>query len=755
MTGEAMRETMDRLGPYKLLRRLGEGGMGVVHLSLDDEGRQVAVKVLHPHVAADLKARDRLTREVETMRRVRSPRVAAVIDAELTGRTPFIVTRFAPGRTLEETVLSDGPLSAEGVIRLARGLCEALIAIHAADVIHRDFKPANVMLVDGDPLVIDFGIAHLVNATRLTQTGMFVGTPGYLAPEIIRDEEITQAADVHALAATVFFGATGKPPFGTGTFESVCYNIMEGRANIDQAPVWLRGWLRAAFAVDASVRPDARRLLAMSRALDPSLTAFQESPVRAGDTRRIGGSGGNGEGAGASRLRGTMAPGTPGVSGAARIPGVPGVSGVSGADDGTRVLDDGARVLNDGTRVLDDGTRVLSDGTRVLGDGTRVLTDGGRVPAGSGAEGAEPGEARTTREKLAREDSFSDLLPPVKYAEPERRRKAVAASAPPAVSPPSTSPPPAAPPPYSPPAYAPPPAGYAPQPAYPPAPYGPPPGHAAPPGYAPPPPHPDQRAVYPPAPPPAPGAAPGSAPPPVGARPYQPDQGHGPEPRQDRPRYRAGHPLLAAVLLVVVVAFARMVPVLACVFMVVVVLCLRVGEHLWGDLAERRSVRGSSASDPLLAVLGTPWALIKSALATLVITPLAAMFGVCAWGGLHYLAQMDGDSAAAWGASAFVAGLFVLPGGGKPRKAVARTLTAVIRSPGAGMVVTILFGTLAFFAVMAAVTAEPSWTPWEAPSQVINSLSASARSSATGLVSGLVKDLLKNLGLSFLAFWGK
>ncbi|RCG32278.1 serine/threonine protein kinase [Sphaerisporangium album] len=744
MTGETMRETMDRLGPYRLLRRLGEGGMGVVHLSLDDEGRQVAVKVLHPHVAADLKARDRLTREVETMRRVRSPRVAAVIDAELTGRTPYIVTRFAPGRTLEETVLSDGPLPADAVIRLARGLCEALIAIHAADVIHRDFKPANVMLVGGDPLVIDFGIAHLVNATRLTQTGMFVGTPGYLAPEIIRDEEITQAADVHALAATVFFGATGKPPFGTGTFESVCYNIMEGRANIDQAPVWLRGWLRAAFAVDASARPDARRLLAMSRALDPSVTALQESPARAGDTRRIGGSGGagNANGEGAGRLRGTMAPGTPGAPGVAGVPGVP---GVSGADDGTRVLD--------------DGTRVLDDGTRVLGDGTRVLTDGTRVLAGSGAEGNEPDEPRTKREKLAREDSFSDLLPPVRYAEPERRRRAAAASSsPPAVSPPAVSPPraspPAAPPAAAPPAYAPPPASYAPPPAYPPAPYGPPPGYA-------PPPYPDQRVAYPPAPPPAPGAARGSAPPPAGARPYQPDQGpgHGRGPegeaRRDRPRYRAGHPLLSALLLVVAVAFARMVPVLGCVFMVVVVLCLRVGEHLWGDLADRRAVRGSSASDPLLAVLGTPWALIKSALATLVITPLAAMFGVCAWGALHYMANMDGDSAAAWGASAFVAGLFVLPGGGKPRKAVARTLTAVIRSPGAGMVVTIIVATLAFFAVMTAVTAEPSWTPWEAPSQVINSLSASARSSATGLVSGLVEDLLKNLGLGFLAFWGK
>jgi serine/threonine protein kinase len=272
-------EVPTRIGRYRLLRQLGEGGMGVVHLGLDEEGREVAVKVLHPHVASDLKARDRLTREVETMRRVRSPRVAEVLDADLVGAAPYIVTRFAPGRTLEQTVLQDGPLRDRDLVRLARGLCEALVAIHSADVIHRDFKPANVMLVGGEPLVIDFGIAHLVNATRLTQTGMFVGTPGYLAPEIIRDDEITQAADVHALAATVFFAATGKPPFGSGTFEAVCYNILEGKAQVDLAPGWLRGWLRLALAPEAGSRPTASSLLRMSRALDPSMTAFRETPA--------------------------------------------------------------------------------------------------------------------------------------------------------------------------------------------------------------------------------------------------------------------------------------------------------------------------------------------------------------------------------------------------------------------------------------------------------------------------------------------
>ncbi|MFI7132251.1 serine/threonine-protein kinase [Nonomuraea sp. NPDC050153] len=260
----------EHLGPYRVVRKIGEGGMGVAHLGLDAAGREVAIKVLHPHVAADLKARDRLLREVETMRRVCSPYVAEVIDAQLAGDRPYVVTRFAAGRTLEDTVLADGPLEAREVIRLAQGLCQALVAIHAADVIHRDLKPSNVMLVGGEPLVIDFGIAHLVDAARLTQTGMFVGTPGYLAPEIIRDSQITQAADVHALASTVFFAATGLPPFGTGTFEAVCFNTMEGRAQIDKAPQWLRGWLSRAMQVDPAARPGARELLRMARALDPA-----------------------------------------------------------------------------------------------------------------------------------------------------------------------------------------------------------------------------------------------------------------------------------------------------------------------------------------------------------------------------------------------------------------------------------------------------------------------------------------------------
>ncbi|WP_210154617.1 serine/threonine-protein kinase [Microbispora oryzae] len=654
-------EAPERIGPYRLLRRLGEGGMGVVHLGLDGEGREVAVKILHPHVATDLKARDRLTREVETMRRVRSTRVAEVLDADLTSAAPYIVTRYAPGRTLEQTVLDDGPLGPHDVIRLARGLCEALVAIHAADVVHRDLKPANVMLVGGEPLVIDFGIAHLVNATRLTQTGMFVGTPGYLAPEIIRDTEITQAADVHALAATVFFAATGQPPFGSGTFESVCYNILEGKARIDVAPLWLRGWLGLALASDAAARPTAASLLKLARALDPSVTTLRESPQ----------------------------------------------------DGGTRVLD--ASSVN--------GSR---NGTSGHGE-TRVLDDAA-APAGVSRDG--------TSVLPADHNGYADLLPPVNYVEPERPRREPRA---PRSRRPVSAPPPAHP---SAPAYGE--AGY---------------GAA---GYAPPPPyqtglgppHPDQRvAGYP-----APQAA---TPPHIMARPDAPPVEGDPyaaRPHEaDRPRYRTRHPVLGALLLITLVALACLLPVIVGLFAVVAALCLRVGHYLLADLSERRSVRGSSGADPILAVLGTPWALIKAVLATVLQVPLAAMFGMCVWGGLVYVGKLPTDPAAAYAAGAFAGGLFVLPGGGAPRKAVARALSSAIRSPGAGMIVTIAVATVALFAVMTALSAGASWTPWDPPHVAVNHIVTDLRhkgqDTVMNLVGGVVGDIMDRIGLGFLTFW--
>jgi predicted Ser/Thr protein kinase len=262
--------TPERLGPYRLLERLGEGGMGIVYLARDSAERMVAVKALRPSVAAEPTARRRLAREVETMRRVHSPFVAEVIDADVTSDPPYIVTRYVPGRTLEDIVGESGPLAGAALARLATGLAAALTAVHAAGVVHRDLKPGNVLMVDGEPVVIDFGIAQLPETTRLTMTGMFMGTPGYLAPEVIEGRQSSSAADVHSWGATMAFAATGRPPFGTGTFETIFYRIVHGQPDLDACPSPLLWLVVRALARDPARRPAAGELSEWAAALDPS-----------------------------------------------------------------------------------------------------------------------------------------------------------------------------------------------------------------------------------------------------------------------------------------------------------------------------------------------------------------------------------------------------------------------------------------------------------------------------------------------------
>ena len=270
----------DRLGPYRLLERLGEGGMGVVYLATDPNQRKVAVKALRPVIAADPNARRRLAREVETMRRVRSPFVAEVLDADVTSDPPYIVTRYVSGRTLEEIVSQGGPLTGPQLARLASGLALALAAVHAAGVVHRDLKPGNVMIANGEPVVIDFGIAQVPDSTRLTQTGMFMGTPGYLAPEVIEGKPSGPASDVHSWGATVAFAATGRPPFGTGAFETIFYRIINGQPDLDGFPAPLQSIVGQALSRDPARRPDTAELCRCTSALDPSSLA----PARAAAT---------------------------------------------------------------------------------------------------------------------------------------------------------------------------------------------------------------------------------------------------------------------------------------------------------------------------------------------------------------------------------------------------------------------------------------------------------------------------------------
>jgi predicted Ser/Thr protein kinase len=247
----------EHLGPYHLLSRLGAGGFGEVHLALDPEGRTVAVKVLHPHVAADSAALARLAREVETMRRAGGENIAEVLDASLDGDRPYLVTRYVQGRPLSAV-----PVPVADLHALAAGLARALVAMHEAGVVHRDLKPANVMITEGQPVVIDFGIAQALDSLAVTASGAVVGTPGYLAPEVLEGGTAGPPADVFAFGATLAYAATGRHPYGTGPASAVAYRVVHHEPDLEGVPGWLRPLLARCLAADPAARPSAAEICA-------------------------------------------------------------------------------------------------------------------------------------------------------------------------------------------------------------------------------------------------------------------------------------------------------------------------------------------------------------------------------------------------------------------------------------------------------------------------------------------------------------
>ncbi len=374
----------ERLGPYRLRERLGEGGMGVVYLACDPDDQLVAVKVLRESLPAEATARRRLAREVDTMRRVHSPYVAEVIDADVEGSPPYIVTRYVAGQTLEDVVAADGPITGQGLAALARGLAGALQAIHLAGVVHRDLKPGNVMLVDGEPVVIDFGIAQSPDSTRLTMTGMFMGTPGYLAPEVIEGRPSGPAADVHSWAATIAYAATGRPPFGTGQFEAIFYRIVHGQPELEAMPAPLLPIVLAGLARDPSRRPSAADLAALTASLDPA--ALVPAP------------------AGASLNGGAHQAAVSLSSDVTRTAlDVPGRAALGGAPGGQGLLGNGAAL----------GSSVGSPAAPLRGPDAPLRSTA--PPAAPAAAAAWPG---TRPIAIQPKDDFADLLPPVRYGQP-------------------------------------------------------------------------------------------------------------------------------------------------------------------------------------------------------------------------------------------------------------------------------------------------------------------------------------------------
>ncbi|MFI7317713.1 serine/threonine-protein kinase [Streptomyces venezuelae] len=253
------------IGPYRLLGRLGSGGMGRVYLGRSAGGRTVAVKVVHPHFALDEEFRARFRREVDAARRVGGDWTAPVLDADPDASVPWVATGYAAGPSLTEAVRDGGPLPEHSVRVLGAGLAEALAHVHGLGLVHRDVKPSNVLLTLDGPRLIDFGIARATEGTAsLTSTGVSIGSPGYMSPEQILGRGVTGAADVFSLGAVLVYGATGESPFPGDSSAALLYKVVHEEPELGALRGELRDLAAACLAKDASARPApgelARRL---------------------------------------------------------------------------------------------------------------------------------------------------------------------------------------------------------------------------------------------------------------------------------------------------------------------------------------------------------------------------------------------------------------------------------------------------------------------------------------------------------------
>ncbi|GAA2077493.1 serine/threonine-protein kinase [Actinomadura alba] len=253
----------ERLGHYRVVGRLGRGGMGTVYLGEDEAGRRVAVKVINTELADDEAFHARFRREVTAARSVRRFCTAAVLDARLEGDPLYVVTEYVDGPTLDQAVREGGPLSGGALDGLAVGMATALGSIHAAGIVHRDLKPSNVMLSPTGPRVIDFGIARALDAADgPTRTGQFVGTPAYLAPELMAGGEVTPAADVFSWGCVVTYAGTGRAPFPGTSVPEVIHRVVNEPPVLDGLDPELHALVAAALDKDPRRRPTTPQLLA-------------------------------------------------------------------------------------------------------------------------------------------------------------------------------------------------------------------------------------------------------------------------------------------------------------------------------------------------------------------------------------------------------------------------------------------------------------------------------------------------------------
>ncbi|WP_328468648.1 protein kinase [Actinoplanes sp. NBC_00393] len=279
-----------RVGPYQLIGRLGEGGMGCVYLATDPSDRKVAVKIIRADLAHQHEFRSRFRSEVQRAREVPPFCTAEVLDADPDHETPYLVVEYVDGPSLAAVVAEQGPLTPGNLHGVAIGVATALTAIHGAGVIHRDLKPSNVLLAPGSPKVIDFGIARAAQAVDgPTRTDQMVGTVTYMAPERLEPgprQQVTPAADIFAWGAVVAYAGTGRTPFAADMPHIVAVRILTGEPDLDGLAEPLRGLVEQTLAKDPAQRPSARevldRLLTMTphRAGSPAAVLDRQPALR-------------------------------------------------------------------------------------------------------------------------------------------------------------------------------------------------------------------------------------------------------------------------------------------------------------------------------------------------------------------------------------------------------------------------------------------------------------------------------------------
>ncbi|MFJ8861372.1 serine/threonine-protein kinase [Streptomyces sp. NPDC102451] len=249
-----------RIGAYTVERELGAGGMGTVYLARSRGGRAVAVKVARPELAGDPHFRERFRAEVDAARKVGGFHTAPVVDADPDAEAPWLATAYIPGPTLSGLLMDRGAMDEQRLRLLGAALAEALQAVHACGLVHRDLKPGNIIMAEDGPRVLDFGIARALESTRLTATGAAFGTPGFLAPEQAQGLEVSGGTDVFALGA-VLVAAAGGSAFGAGTPMGLMYRTVHEPADLSAVPDGIRPVVAACLDKDPRRRPTPGALL--------------------------------------------------------------------------------------------------------------------------------------------------------------------------------------------------------------------------------------------------------------------------------------------------------------------------------------------------------------------------------------------------------------------------------------------------------------------------------------------------------------